>query len=133
MLENEVEVEDPFELMWYENKRQENDAQALYAAAKGDMLEDVRTRCTMEGADVNRRTIDVRCDLWVVGVTVLCSLTGRCCCRVKPHCMLLRQRDTLTCFVSCSTTELTQTSPMIMEWAHFTTLPNVAGLTSCDT
>lgn len=74
MLDNEVEVEDPFELVWYENKRQENDAQALHTAAKNNMLDDVKTRVTMEGADVNRRTVDVRHFRTIVSIAATVSV-----------------------------------------------------------
>lgn len=71
MLEAEVEIIDPFEMIWYEDKRQENDAMALFAAAKGNMVDDVRVRCEMEGANVNGRTIEVGGPWdWVVGTGV---------------------------------------------------------------
>lgn len=59
MLDNEVEVEDPFEMIWYEGKRAENDAKALALAAKAGSLADCQARCTMEGANVNGRTLEV--------------------------------------------------------------------------
>ena len=74
MLENEVEIIDPFEMIWYEDKRKENDASALFAAAKGNMVHDVRVRCEMEGADVNGRTIEVG---WACSVSLLAHVVIR--------------------------------------------------------